>query len=95
MSNIFGSLKTIYGAPWSVKEERAMNAEEKDAVVSATVVASQYGNSVCFVMKAGGVGYIPCTNDSTAAVGTVLDLNNIKVLTLCKQGENDITRVKC
>lgn len=95
MSNIFSSLKKLYAAPWNVKETRKMNAEEISAVASATVVSGQYGNSVCFVMKNGGMGYIQCTNDSVSPVGTVLDVNNIDLVTLCKQGEADIVRVKC
>ena len=95
MSNIFSSLKTIYGQKWSVKSIRKMNDEEKESVVSATVVSSQYGNSVCFVLKTGGVGYIPMSSDASAKVGQVIDIQDIELLTLSRQGEADIVRVRC
>jgi len=95
MSNIFGSLKTIYGQPWTVKSVRKFNDEEKATVLSASVVSSQYGNSVCFVMKAGGVGYIPCSNDSSLPVGSPVDLDKAEIVTLGRQGEADIERIKC
>ena len=93
MSNIFNGAK-LYAQPWNVKETRPMSDEEKSAVASATVVSGQYGNSVCFVMKNGGMGYIPLTNDSVVEVGKSLDITTLQVVTLTKQGENDITRIK-
>ena len=51
--NIFSSLR-VYAGKWMLKASRAFTQEEQDAVSSATVVPSQYGNSVCFMMKSGG-----------------------------------------
>lgn len=92
--NIFSTLKT-YAGKWSVKYERAFNAEEINAVKQAVVVPSSYGNSVMFIMKAGGQTYIACSSDSTSAVGEVIDLSKATLLTLEKEGKNDILRIRC
>lgn len=90
--NIFSTLRT-YTGKWSVKSSRAFTQEEIQAVESATVVPSQYGNSVCFMMVGGGQTYIPLANDATVGVGESIDLTKAKLLTLEKGGESDINRV--
>lgn len=90
--NIFSTLRTYVGK-WSVKSSRAFTQEEIQAVESATVVPSQYGNSVCFMMVGGGQTYIPLANDATVGVGESIDLTKAKLLTLEKGGESDINRV--
>lgn len=92
--SIFETLR-LYAGKWSVKSSRNFTEEEINAVQSATVVASEYGNSVCFMMKSGGMTFIPLSNASTKGIGESVDLKEAKVLTLEKQGENDIVRVEC
>ena len=92
--SIFETLR-LYAGKWSVKSSRNFTEEEINAVKSATVVASEYGNSVCFMMKSGGMTFIPLSNTSTKGIGESVDLKEAKVLTLEKQGENDIVRVEC
>lgn len=91
--NIFSSLR-VYAGKWSVKDQRDFTAEEQAAVVSATVVPSQYGNSVCFMMIGGGQTFIPLSSNSSLGVGDRVDLSTAKLLTLEKQGEADIIRVE-
>lgn len=91
--NIFSKLQ-VYAEKWNLKASRSFEAEEIAAVNKAEVVVSQYGNSVCFFMKAGGQTYIPLSNDSTLAVGDSVDLSKAQLLTLEKNGESDILRVK-
>lgn len=91
--NIFSSLR-VYADKWMLKETRAFSQEEQDAISSATVVASQYGNSVCFMMKSGGQTFIPLDQSSSLGVGESVDLSKAELITLGKQGENDIFRVK-
>lgn len=90
--NIFASLQ-VYAGKWSVKSTRAFDAEEINAVKSAVVVPSQYGNSVMFTMVTGGQTYIPLSNDATVAVGESIDLAKAQLVTLSKDGESDIVRV--
>ena len=90
--NVFRRLKH-YASKWSETECRPFTPEEISAVESATVVASQYGNSVCFLMVGGGQCYIPLDRDSTLGVGEPVDLQVAKLKTLSKPGEDDIMRV--
>lgn len=91
--NIFSSLR-VYAGKWVLKASRAFSQEEQDAVSSATVVDSQYGNSVCFMMKSGGQTFIPLDQSSSLGIGESVDLSKAKLITLGKQGENDIFRVR-
>lgn len=93
MSSIFNSLR-VYAGKWNLKSSRAFSPEEVAAVSSAIVVASQYGNSVCFTMVSGGVTFVPLSNNSAKAVGESIDLKTAKLLTLEKSGEPDIFRVE-
>lgn len=93
MANIFSSLR-VYAGKWNLKSSRAFSPEEIAAVSSAVVVASQYGNSVCFTMVGGGQTFIPLSNSSSKGVGESIDLASAKLLTLGKNGEADIFRVE-
>lgn len=90
--NIFSSL-TLYAGKWSVKEYRNFTGKEIEAVDKAVVVASQYGSSVSFLMKSGGMTFIPLASDSSLGVGEEVDMTVAKLVTLEKQGESDILRV--
>ena len=92
--NIFSALK-VYAGKWQVKDQRSFSEEEINAVASATVVDSEYGQSICFMMKSGGQTYIPVDQNSNVATGEVIDLSKASILTLSKEGEADIYRVSC
>ena len=91
--NIFSALR-VYAGKWQEKKVESFKAEEIALVDKAEVVESQYGLSVCFFMKAGGQSYIPLDQNSSAAIGDTIDLTKAQVVTLQKQGENDIYRVR-
>lgn len=90
---VFDSL-TKYADNWKVVGSRAFNSEEVAAVKRAEVVSSQYGSSVCFFMKSGGQTYIPLSRDSELAVGDSVDLTKAQLLTLHRDGDDDIVRVQ-
>lgn len=92
--NIFSGLQ-VYGGSWNVVADktRGFNAEEQALIERAEVVASEYGNSVCFFMKSGGQSYIPLSRDSSLTVGDSVDITKAKLLTLHRDGSEDITRV--
>jgi len=92
--NIFSALR-VYAGKWQVKDSRSFSADEINAVQSATVVDSQYGQSVCFMMKSGGQTYIPLDQNSSKATGDTIDLSQAKIITLSKEGEADIYRINC
>ena len=88
MEEIINSLEKF----WTVTNSRSFAPEEIAAVDRAEVVASQYGNSVCFFMNGGGQTYIPLSEQSKLAVGDELNLKTAKILTLVK-GKDEITRI--
>ena len=91
--NIFSSLR-VYAGKWTVKESRVFDPEELAAISSAKVVPSTYGNSVCFMMVNGGKSFLPLDQNSTLGVGETVDMSKAELLTLTKEGEADIYRVK-
>lgn len=90
--NIFAGLQ-VYGGSWNVVNTRSFDAEEIAAVKNAEVVNSEYGKSVCFFMVGGGQTYIPLSNQSNLGVGDSVDLSKAKILTLHRDGNDDITRI--
>ena len=91
--NIFAGL-TKYAQKYDVTDSRLFNAEELSLIVSAKIVPSQYGLSVCFYMKSGCQQYIPLSRDSVATVGDTVDVKTCKVLTLDKDGQDVINRIQ-
>ena len=92
--NIFNAIK-VYAGKWQGKNTRNFTQEEIDAVQSASVVDSQYGLSVCFILRSGGQSYIPLDQNSTKSVGDSIDLSKAQLITLGREGDNDIMRVSC
>jgi len=93
MLNFFDGKKK-YGGRWSVKSTRKFTEDEISEVNKAFAVSSEYGTSCCFLMKSGEMIYQPFSNDSTVTVGEEIDLNKVEIVTLRKDGENDIERIK-
>lgn len=92
--NIFNAIK-VYSGKWQVKNTRNFTQEEIDAVQSASVVDSQYGLSVCFILRSGGQSYIPLDQNSAKSVGDTIDLSKAQLITLGREGDTDIMRVSC
>lgn len=90
---IFDGL-TVYGESWNVINSRSFTPEERAAVSRAEVVSSQYGNSVCFMMHTGGKTYIPLSNTSSLTPGDTVDMEKAKILTLHREGNGVINRIK-
>lgn len=91
--SIFAGCKS-YAGKWQVKSIEPMPQEDKDAVASAHVVNSQYGLSCCFMMKAGNMFFKPMDSTCNVAAGEVLNLDDIKVVTLERQGDADIQKIR-
>jgi hypothetical protein len=85
--NIFEGLQV--GRPWQVRNRRFLTPWEYLQVVSATVVQSQFGYSVEFLLKNGENNWVPlsikCYADDIE--GTVIDPLDIEVLTLEQYGD--------
>lgn len=84
----------LYAGKWEEKSVSNFSAEDKARIAAATVVESTYGKSVCFVMRSGGMHYIPLDNNSDVAVGTAVNVDTAQVVVLSKQGEKDIQRIR-
>lgn len=93
MANLFSNLR-VYGGKWSVSGSRLFTQEEREMVLKAQVVDSQYGNSCCFFMKNGTSMFAPMSTDSKSGVGDLIDLQSAEIVTLSKVGEADITRIR-
>ena len=78
---------------WNVKDIRTFSKDEISAVKNAEVVPSKYGSSVCFYMQTGGQTYIPLYEKSSLTPGDIVDLKNALLITLCREGDEDIYRV--
>lgn len=90
---IFSSLQ-LYAGNWEVKAMRNFTPEEQSQVERAQVVESTYGLSACFFMKGGGQSYIPMSSNSKLGAGDAIDMASAKLVTLGRQGDNDIIRVE-
>ena len=91
--NIFSALR-VYAGKWSEKDTRNFSSDEVAAVEKTEVVESQYGLSVCFIMKSGGQTYIPLDQNSSLGIGDTVDLTKAQLVTLQRPGEGDIYRVR-
>ncbi len=92
---ILDSLR-LYRGKWEESGRSAFSADDINAVSSAKVVASDFGHSVCFVLKNGGMKFMPVSNTSKAntAVGDTVDLSKCQVVTLSREGDADIQRIE-
>ena len=89
---LFETLKQ-YAGGYNVVNSCGFSDEEIAMVSKASVVASNYGASVCFFMKSGIQHYIPVSRDSVYNIGDSVDLSKAKILTLERDGET-ITRIE-
>ena len=89
--------KIINGSGWRYKSARSFSSDEVATVNYADVFTTQYGLSARFKMKDmgifGGYKFIPLSILSTLSLGDTIDMNNAMLLTLCKEGEDDIVRI--
>lgn len=94
MSNSMFSNSKLYAGNWTVKSIVPISEEDKNRIQSAHVVNSQYGLSACFIMKSGGMFFKGIDNQSNVAVGDPIDINTAKLVTLQRQGDADIQKIR-
>lgn len=92
MSSIFDIVK-LYASEWTEVNSRKFTPEECKAVQGASVVASQFGKSVCFLFV-NGKRYIPLEPTSDVAIGTTLAVDKLEIVALKYTGTNSQQRVK-
>ncbi len=79
---------------WIITNSRPFTQEEISQVNDTRVVKCQYGLSVEFSMKKGGVTYIPLMGKDNLPVDAKINLKTAKILTLSKDGQKDIYRIQ-
>ena len=88
MADMLSKLGKAYGGNWELVDTERFTEEDAKLFKSATVVASDYGKSICFVLASGNTKYFkPCSNDSNLAIGEVVDVSKLQMLTLKRDGE--------
>ena len=90
--SIFKDLTNYGGTKWELEATKGITKADKAEVESAEVVASTYGLSMCFAMKAGGMKFVPLSRDSQLAEGDEVDINSVQFLELSREGDNNILR---
>ena len=91
---------TSYGVgKWEVTDRELLSKFDASGFknikkAEVTEKTQTWGTSVavCLFMKDGGTKYIPLSTESTLEVGDEVNLKSIEVLTLSKDGEDDIYR---
>lgn len=78
---------------WKITNVRPFSDAEINFVADTRVVKSQYGLSVEFSFKQGGVKYIPLMGKDKLPVDGKLNLQKAKIVTLSREGETDIYRI--
>lgn len=101
MANIFSKL-TAYATGWKLVGTRKLTSEEIDAVEETSVVSSEYGPSVCMLMKKRDSDgrkiktYIPFGRDSKDSFqeGDEVDLRDLNLVELEQPGSDNIFRLE-
>ena len=86
-------LSKVYPGKWVVTKKESISKDELKEVRKVFVVNSDYGLSACFMFKNGSQRYIPVSNESSLSEGDEVKLDSIEILTLSKEGEEDIYRL--
>lgn len=90
----FLSKLTVYAQSWKEESREKLPASDIKAIDKAEVVDSEFGLSACFFLKSGGKSYMPLSKDVKAVAGDSIPLNKAEVITLSRDGDDDILRLK-
>ena len=94
MGNFLSSVMT-YAEPWVIVNRESFDTEDKAQIESAKVIRSkEFGNlSVALYMKNGGFKPVPLDKGAqTLAEGTMLNVDNLELLTL-KRGDETCYKI--
>lgn len=87
-----GLFAKLYGGSWSLKSTENLLTVDS-SIKSGVVTEGTYGLQVCCTLIDGRTGYVPLSRASKLVAGEEFPIANAKVLTLSKDGEDDIIRV--
>lgn len=92
--SIFDAIRIYLPKKWQEKSVRDFSAEEIDAISSYEITEGDYGPALCMLLVSGGKGFIPLEKDCKLCPGDSIDLKSAKIVTLEKEGEKDIYRIR-
>lgn len=96
MAGIFDTLK-VYPGKWNVAKTTTIKeelGEKYELLDSLEVVPSEYGISVKFTFKGGYSQYIPVSTEcETLEIGEQPRAEDLVILTLHREGDDDIFRI--
>jgi len=78
--SIFSNYKTLE-AYWKVESTRPLTKDEKEIILSAKVILSEFGYSLRFLTTEETVK-IPISTNISPKVGDLVDINDIRIITL-------------
>lgn len=96
--SVFSSsiVKEYGGTPWEVTDTEKLEQAEIDAIQDITVITKEQdwgeSTSMCFLMKSGRTRFIPLSRDSDLEEGDTVDPESVVLLTLSREGDDDIVR---
>ena len=91
--SIFSS--RIYFGKYSETDRHVVKKEDLDGYESAELKPSEFGMSVCLVLKSGGKEFIPVGKNSKPVTDVSLDkMVGATVITLSRDGDKDIKRIE-
>lgn len=95
MSNIFSTLKK-YEQSWKEVNNQKFDEDDLKMIISGKVVEGDYGLSAQLNLADGGCYYISLDEiNSTAKLGDDIDLAKCHIVTLAKEGHDNIIRIRC
>lgn len=95
--DLFSLFKTYeISNPWTINDEktRYFTSDYANRIISAEVVAGDYGNSVKLRRTDNKITFIPLSRDSKMVVGQKVDITKCKLICLQKEGHEDIYRIQ-
>lgn len=86
--------RQVYAQKWTVKSVDAISEEDAAMFLTTRVVPSEYGLSMEFTMRNGGLIFIPVDTESVTTVGSTYTCDQLEVVTLQRLGDEDIQRIR-
>lgn len=85
----------VYRGKWVETDRHEITNEDLEDYKSASLVPSEYGMSICLCLKSGDYEYTPLSNKSRAVSDITLDdLKGATLVTLSRDGDEDIKRIE-
>ena len=91
-----------YAGKWEITDKELLSKVDPEgfkAISSAHIVETEQdwgiSRSICLTLVKGGNKYISLSRDNDLEDGTEVDVNSIEILTLSRDGDDDIYKADC